>query len=274
MNKPYNPGRQRLDFAKNRRNLSILLVILVGWAMAISCRKSGTSMPNEAAVRPVADALAEAEGLYNQRSDLMKVRQAIIVLRQAQADAQTNYELAWRLAEYDYFLGSHSPDANEQAKAFRDGIEAGKLAVKLANDKAEGHFWLGANYGGSAEISTLAGLTEVDDIKQEMETVIKLNPNYQDASAYMVLGQVYLESPKLLGGDVQKAIDYLEKGIRLGPDNELMRLHLAEAYAEAHRNEDARKQIDTLLAMKPSPGYEAEYNDAVAGARKLQEKLK
>src|SRR5438552_1046958 len=149
-----------------------------------------------------------------------------------------------------------------------------KLAVKLQDRRPEGHFWLGANYGGTAEKSTLAGLSEVDDIKREMETVIKLDEKYQDGSAYMVLGQVYLESPTLLGGDTQKAISYLEKGLRLGPDNELMRLHLAEAYAQAHRNEDARKQIDALLAMKPAPGYETEYKEAVAGARKLQEKLK
>jgi tetratricopeptide (TPR) repeat protein len=204
----------------------------------------------------------------------MKVRQAIVAVRQAQADDRANYDIAWRLAEFNYFLGSHSSDSSEKDKAFREGIEAGKLAVKLQDGKPEGHFWLGANYGGVAQISMLAGFSDVADIKREMETVIKLDEKYQDGSAYMVLGQVYLESPTLLGGDTQKAISYLEKGLRLGPDNVLLHLHLAEAYAQAHRDADARKQIDALLAMKPAPGYEAEYNDAVAGVRKLQEKLK
>ena len=90
----------------------------------------------------------------------------------------------------------------------------------------------------------------------------------------MVLGQVYLESPGLLGGDTQKAIEYLEKGLRFGPNNSLLRAHLAAAYAEAHRNDDARKQIDALLAMKPTPGYEPEHDEAVAEVRKLQEKIK
>ena len=87
----------------------------------------------------------------------MKVRQAIVALRQVQADDPTNYDIAWRLAEFDYFLGSHSSDSGEKDKSFREGIEAGKLAVKLQDGKPEGHFWLGANYGGSAEMSTLAG---------------------------------------------------------------------------------------------------------------------
>jgi hypothetical protein len=46
------------------------------------------------------------------------------------------------------------------------------------------------------------------------------------------------------------------------------------AYVEAHRDDEARKQIDALLAMKPAAGYEPEYNEAVAKATKLQEKIK
>jgi hypothetical protein len=60
----------------------------------------------------------------------------------------------------------------------------------------------------------------------------------------------------------------------LGPDNALLRARLAEAYAEANRNEDARKQIDALLVMKAAPGFEPEHDEALAEVKKLQEKLK
>jgi len=70
-----------------------------------------------------------------------------------------------------------------------------------------------------------------------------------------------------------KAIEYLEKGAKLAPDNALMRIRLAEAYAAANRNGEAKKAIDDLLVMKPMPGYEPEYNEAVAEAKKLQEKI-
>jgi hypothetical protein len=53
-----------------------------------------------------------------------------------------------------------------------------------------------------------------------------------------------------------------------------MRAHLVEAYVQAHRNGDARKQIDALLAMKPAPGYEPEYNEAVTQVKTLQDKIK
>src|SRR6266849_5958599 len=226
----YNHGRLCRDSAEIAGKLTILLVCVCGLIGSVSCRKGAVVVSDRASVRPVAEAIAEADQLYSGRADLVKVRQAIVALRQAQADAPTNYKLAWRLAKFDYYLGAHSPDSNEQTKAFREGIEAGKLAAKLEPAKADGHFWLGANHGGSAEISTLAGLGEIDDIKEEMETVIKIDEVYQSGSAYMVLGQVYLESPKLLGGSTQKAIEYLEKGLKVGPDNELLRVHLAEAY--------------------------------------------
>jgi tetratricopeptide (TPR) repeat protein len=274
MKRLYNRDPEVVCFSKNAAKLELLLIVIALSMAGISCRKAAIANVDRPAGRPSTEAIAEAEQLYAGRADLVKVRQGLVALRQAQAEDQANYELAWRLAKFNYFLGAHSPDSTEQGKAFHDGIEAGKLAVKLQDGKPEGHFWLGANYGGNAKISVLAGLSEFDDIKREMETVIKLDEGYQTGSAYLGLGQLYLESPGLLGGDTQKAIEYLEKGLRLGPDNALLRANLAAAYAEAHRNGDARKQIDGLLAMKPVPGYEPEYNDAVAQVRKLQEKIK
>jgi tetratricopeptide (TPR) repeat protein len=252
----------------------ISVAILALAIISAGCRKAATAPSESGPTRPATEAIAEADQLYAGRADLVKVRQAIVALRQAEADHPTDYDIEWRLAKYNYYLGVHTPESHEQEKAFRDGIEAGKQAVQLQDAKPDGHFWLGANYGGAAKSSMLASLSSVDDIKHEMETVLKLDDRYQSGSAYMALGQVYLEAPKLLGGDVDKAIGYLEKGVKLGPNNALLRVALAKAYAEAHRNADAQKEIDALMTMKVTPGYEPEYNDAVAEAKKIQEKLK
>ncbi len=261
-------------FHKNAGKLGLLAIAIALPMVGISCRKTATTAEDRLPALPSAEVIAGSEQLYAGRADLLKVRQGIVALRQAQGEDQGNYELAWRLSKFNYYLGAHTPDSTERDKAFHDGIEAGKLAVRLQDGKPDGHFWLGANYGGSAKNSMLAGLTEFGDIKREMETVLKLDEGYQTGSAYMALGQLYLEAPGLLGGDTPKAIQYLEKGLRLGPDNALLRANLAAAYAAANRNDDARKVIDGLLAMKPTAGYEPEYNEAVAQVRKLQEKLR
>ena len=239
-----------------------------------SCQKQPATSADDSPSRPAVEVITEVDTLYTGRGDLTKVRQGLIALRHAQATEAGNYDLAWRLAKFNYYLGSHTTDDTERDKAFRDGIDAGKLAVKLQDGKPDGHFWLGANYGGSAKVSMLTGLSEIDEIKREMEIVLKLDEGYQAGSAYMVLGQVYQEAPRLLGGDTQKAIEYFQKGIRLGPTNPLLRWHLAQAYADANRKEDARKEIDTLLTMKVDPAYAPEQTEALEKSKELAEKLK
>jgi tetratricopeptide (TPR) repeat protein len=242
-------------------------------SVAGCAKTAGEPVSVVTSTRSSAETIAEADQLYAGRADLMKVRQGLIALRQASASNPTDFELAWRLSKFSYYLGSHTTEDTEKTKAFRDGVEAGKLAVKLNAEKPEGHFWLGANYGGNAEISTLAGLAEIEDIKRAMEAVLKLDEGFQSGSAYLALGQLYLKAPRLLGGDAGKAIDYLEKGLKFGPNNALLRLRLAEAYAEAKRIDDARRELKTLFASTPSPGYEPEHSDALKEGRELEPKL-
>ena len=114
----------------------------------------------------------------------------------------------------------------------------------------------------------------MEDIRTEMETVLKLDEGFQHGSAYMVLGQLYLQAPRILGGDHHKAVEYLEKGLRFGKNNGLLRLRLAEAYHAVDRDADARQQIDALLTLTPVPDYAPEQQGAVEQAKKLLEKLK
>jgi tetratricopeptide (TPR) repeat protein len=266
----------RFDARPNKkgRKICVLVAVISVATLGFGCRKAVSEAPPTPTDRPLAELIAEADQLYAQRADVVKARQGLIVLRQAMSNNPTDYEVAWRMAKFNYYVGSHLSDATEKEKAFHEGIEAGKLAVKFNDGRPEGHFWLGANYGGNAEISTLAGLSDIEDIKREMEAVLKIDHTYEGGSAYMALGQTYMKAPRILGGDLGKAIEYLEKGIKVGPNNGLMRVRLAQAYADAHRNEDARKQIEILMGITPTPGYEPEYNDAVKEARELQEKIK
>ena len=89
----------------------------------------------------------------------------------------------------------------------------------------------------------------------------------------MVLGLLYLNAPSIVGGDPKKAVDLMEKGLRFGEPNAFLHLHLAEAYAKVGRSEDARKQVNTILTMKPDQDYLPEYKEASSDARKLLEHL-
>jgi tetratricopeptide (TPR) repeat protein len=217
--------------------------------------------------------IARADQLYTERSDLAKVREGASLLRQARAVEPGNYEAAWQLARINYYLGEHTTDSSERDKAFNDGVAAAKEAIKGSANKPEGHFWLGANLGGQAEHSALSGLAAAPDIRREMETVIKLDEGFMSGSAYMVLARIDLEIPTVMGGDPKKAVELLEKGLKFGENNPLLRYYLAQAYLKTNRKEDARKQLETVINMQPDPIYVPEHNDAVNKARELMKKV-
>jgi tetratricopeptide (TPR) repeat protein len=267
-----NPRKKR-EILRSAMVASALISLAVG---GIACHKSSSQSPSStggADAKMAAEKIAEAEPFYEAREDLTKARTAVTVLRQAHAADYGNYEAAWKLARAAFSVGDRTDNDSEQDDMFVEGIEAGKAAVQLQPNKPEGHFWLGANYGGRASHSTLSNLSSFQDIRGEMEAVLKLDETYQGYSAYLGLGRLYLQAPKVLGGDVKKAIEYLEKGVKLNPNNTVMRFHLAEAYEVDRRNADAKKQIEAIISATPDPKYKAEHNVAVLKSKKLLAKI-
>ncbi len=250
--------------------VTIAICLLV---LATSCNDHSPHESPSADGKSAAEDIAGADQLYAQRADLMQLRRGIVSLRQALTKDPGNYDAAWRLSKFNYYLATHSDDSNERDNAFRDGIAAGKTAVQLQNEKPDGHFWLGANYGGAAEHSTIQGLATVNDIRSEMETVLRLDEGYQNGSAYMVLGLVDLNAPGIVGGDPHRAVTEMEKGLRFGEPNAFLHLHLAEAYKKVGRNDDARRELKKILSMTPDPNYLPEYNEASAAAQKLLDQI-
>jgi tetratricopeptide (TPR) repeat protein len=251
---------------------TLISMVFVGFGCNPGAADSPSSTGSSDA-KMAADKLAEAEPLYEAREDMTKARTAVTALRQAHASDYGNYEAAWKLARAAFYVGDRSDIDTEKDDMFREGSEAGKAAVQLQPNRPDGHFWLGANYGGTAANSTLSNLSSFNDIKSEMEAVLKIDESYQGYSAYLGLGRLYLQAPKVLGGDISKAIENLEKGVKLNPTNTVMRFHLAEAYEVNKRNGDAKKQIETIMSMTPDPKYVAEHKDAVEKAKKLLEKI-
>ena len=265
-----------------RKNREIWRSALVASALfsivfgGVACNRGASDTPAStggADAKMAADKIAEAEPLYEGREDMTKARLAVTALRQAHAADYGNYEAAWKLARAAFYVGDRTDNETERDAMFKEGTDAGKAAVQLQPNKPDGHFWLGANYGGSAAHSTLSNLSSFQDIKGEMEAVLKIDESYQGYSAYLGLGRLYLQAPKMLGGDPSKAVEYLQKGVKFNPTNTLMRYQLAAALEATGRPAEAKKQIETLMSTTPDPKYMAEHKQAVADAQKLLEKI-
>lgn len=213
--------------------------------------------------------VAQTDDLCRRHDDLVKLRECINLLANVRNPDHRNFEVEWKFAEYSYFLGEQIEKDDESEKFLEDGAAAGKIASNIAPDKPDGYFWYGANLGELARRSPLTkGLSSVDDIRAAMNKVIEIEPDYQGASAYDALAQIELETG-LVGGKPEKAIEYLEKAVALEDDNSNLHLHLGEAYLAVNRKNDAKKQFEFVVNMKPNPDFMPEYNESVEEARKL-----
>ena len=250
----------------------IAIAILAGAFTACHWRPQAAVAPNALTSEAAPVLIARADQFYAQREDLKQLEQGIVLLRQAAAQDPNNYDANWRLAKFNFYLASHT-EGDYQERAFKDGADAGKVAVALQPDKPDGHFWLGANYGGALEAETITGLASIGDVRSEMETVLKQNEGYQDGSAYMVLGLLDLKSPRIVGGDPHRAVTEFEKGLQFGKGNAFLRLHLAEAYQAVGRTADAQQQLNAILTMTPDPNYLPELKEGQEQARQLMEKM-
>jgi tetratricopeptide (TPR) repeat protein len=246
-----------------------LITIVITLYLLSAC--SGTPNAETEVIRaPVSPKLLEeSDKLFDQRQDLANLRQAIANLNRARRENAKGFDVEWRLAKYNYYLGRHSQDEKEREKAFENGNAAGKSAMKLDPNKPDGYFWFAANLGEQSNRNPLAvGVKSVDEIREAMNKVIELQPDYEMASAYVALGQLELGT-RLMGGKPEKAVEYLEKAVEIEKANGEARVHLAEAYLALDRDADAKKQLEFVLEMKPNPAYLPEYEQQVAKAKKL-----
>jgi len=251
---------------------SLITIVSISILLAACASKveTGSTVTQNNSVPP-AETIAQVETLFRQREDISKLREAVKLLAEARNPDNRSYEIEWQFARFNYFLGKQTDNGKEAEEAFENGVQAGRIASRIEINKPEGHFWYAATLGEQAKKSPVTvGIKSVDDIREAMNKVIEIQPDYQGASAYVALAQVELTTG-LFGGKPEKAVEYLEKAHELEKDNAYIYLHLAEAYLAVDRKSDAKKQIEYLLKMKPKPDYNFEYKEASDKARKLLE---
>lgn len=256
-----------------RRFYRFITIALLSFSLLSCASKAETeSLPAPVSTALIGETVTKCDALFKERGDLAKLREAVKQLAALRNPDARNYEVEWKFAKYNYFLGKHTGDEKEKEKAFEDGKAAGKIASRIEPGKADGYFWFGANLGEQAKLSPVTvGVKSVDDIKEAMNKVIEIDPTYQNASAYDGLAQVELSTAGLMGGKPEKAVELLEKAIKIEDDNSYLHLHLAEAYLATGKKTEARKQLDYLLKMKPNPDYVPEHEETVEKAKKMLE---
>ena len=207
-------------------------------------------------------ALAQAPGpltrqgdeLYVERGDLAKAKAALDKYQEALVAKESEYDVYWRMARVEYWIGDHAATKDDKGKYFGLGVYHGKKAIALEPGKPDGHYWLGVNYGSYGEVKgVLKSLSLVGPIKDEMAKVLAIDPTYEDGGADQLLGRMYFELPGFVGGSNKKSLEHLLKSRDLGPRVGLTRIYLADTYLDMGEVAKARAELESVIAMEPDP---------------------
>lgn len=215
-------------------------------------------------------ALQKADSLYKERDKIENLRQAVSLVEKE----ITSYEAMWRLAKFRFYLSNLESQEEAKIKLLQAAIAAAEKAVKLNVNGAEGHFWLGVNKGKYADLKGgFAALGLVKTVRRELETALKLDPNYARGTIHLALGQLSLQVPRVLGGNDKRGLEMLEAGLKVGQANAELKLALAEQYAKKNRKAEAKKLLEEILTEEDPLRTPLEQKDLRKQAQQALDKL-
>jgi hypothetical protein len=217
--------------------------------------------------------IADVDSLFGYGADHASEVQALEILERAAADAPADYDILWRLARSYYWAGDAAAP-KVRLDYLLKGIDAGKRAVAQQPQGVEGHFWLGAAWGGFCQLKGgLTAFRNVGHVRSELEIVLRLNDAYEEASVYTALGEIDRQLPRLFGGDLKRGIARLERGLKIAPHNAEIKLSLAQSYLEAKRKDEGLFQLRELLQLELTSPRAPVGRRAQKTARELLNKL-
>jgi hypothetical protein len=209
-------------------------------------------------------AAQNADALYADRTHLASATTASTLWSETVKRDPRDFEAAWKLARVSYWLGGHAPQKDRRGY-LENGMRVSRAAIALEPQRPEGHFWLAANMGTLAESFGLRnGLRYRGPVKDELETVLKLDPGFMNGSADRVLGRWYFRVPRLFGGSNKRAEEHLRASLKYDENSTISRFFLAEVLIDEDRKPEARaelqKVIDAPLSEEWAP-EDKEYKD-------------
>ena len=139
----------------------------------------------------------------------------------------------------------------ERVAAYERGSETARRAIAAAPRNERAHLWLAINSGRVAELKgVMRALALVKTIREESETVLKLNPSNVDGLT--LAAALAAEMPGFLGGDRAKAETLFRRALEVDPHRTGARLELARFYVAAKRWRDAQRELQRVID-EPAP---------------------
>jgi tetratricopeptide (TPR) repeat protein len=209
-----------------------------------------------------ADSLWEKRGeIFDQKkllADSTIINQAITIYHAVikTTSGAEKEDAIWKLIRAYYFKGKYTTQNSESRKKIYDlGKNLGETFLKDFPDSPGVNLFLAIVWGvWGEEYGILAAARKgvAGKIKDLCEKSIEVDPEFDEAGGYRVLGRVYFKAPKIpliLGWpSKKKAVEILEQASKVAPANLFTKQFLAEALYSQDKKEQATKLMNEILA--------------------------
>ena len=161
-------------------------------------------------------------------------------------------------ANIHYQLARLLPD--QQKQHLNTCIQLTQTAIDHDARAGVAHFFKGLCLGRLGETKGIWGsLNIIGPFRESMEVAASLDPALDSGGPHRALGRLYFKLPLVLGGDLGKSIEHLQKAVTFGPQYWENHFFLAESYYENKQYAEARTElqraIDIESQLSGDPGH-------------------
>jgi tetratricopeptide (TPR) repeat protein len=158
-------------------------------------------------------------------------------------------------------------DRGEAKGLAESGIEYSDRCLMGAPEEPGCYYWRAVNTGLYYKIHIVGYQKGIKGMISDCNRVITLDPKYDHAGAYRILGEIYTQLPQTAGRpdsitrDLELAEGYLRKAVRLAPSYPENRLALAENLFRQDKIGDALEELSSAKELTPQWRKDVSYND-------------
>jgi tetratricopeptide (TPR) repeat protein len=134
----------------------------------------------------------------------------------------------------------------DKLAAYDRGREVGRRAVERAPDSHDAHLWYAINTGRWGQTKGIfRSLALLPTVREEIDVLLALDP--RSPRAHTFAGNVFLELPRVAGGDPGRAEMHFRRALDVDPGFTVARVGLARAHIAAGRYGDAGRELQRVI---------------------------
>ncbi len=159
-----------------------------------------------------------------------------------------SWELYWRLARAQFYMGNRSKSEKEQKSLYYLCKKNADQSLDFNPESAGGNYYKAICSGKLGQLDGIwSSLSMISGFRKQMERAVKLDPYFEYGGPHRALGKFFHDLPFVLGGDLKRSIEHLKLAVQLGPEYSDNYYYLSESLFDAEEYESAKPILSEYL---------------------------